>query len=204
MPMLWMAAGPGAITDHDAAGGPDTSTGDDTNCTAPIPACPELFSPHPYKIPAVVTPSEWEDPAATADHDTGTPVSTGTGIIEELKLLMPSWPKEFPPQPDMVEPDEGMDIPRESDRPAVTAVHDAPPKTATGELTLVKLLVPSWPEVLRPHPYAAPVVVIPSECCCPADTRVQLAPAGPETSTGDETDVNERIPTSPDVLVPQP
>ena len=103
----------------------------------------------------------------------------------------------------MVAPDAA--IPRESDIPAVTAVHDVVPETATGELTLVRLALPSWPEVLRPHPYAAPVVVIPREKYAPPATAVQLAPGGPETNTGDKIFAdNEFMPACPDVFCPHP
>lgn len=91
-------------------------------------------------------------------------------------------------------------IPCEKLVPAEMLVQLAPagPDTNTGDDTVTVDRFPSAPAALYPQAYNCPVVVMPSACSAPDDTVVHDAPAGPDTSTGDETGVTvEKLPTCP-------
>jgi len=70
---------PALIADHDAPAGPETNTGNDVDSKELFPTCPDVFCPHPYKLPTEVIPSECDAPAAIAVHDAPAGPATNTG-----------------------------------------------------------------------------------------------------------------------------
>ena len=56
--------------------------------------------------------------------------------------------------------------------------------------------------MFNPHAYSRPAEEIATLKPIPVDTENQLAPAGPDTNTGDETLTNELVPKAPVVLSP--
>ena len=91
---------PALIADHDAPGGPETNTGDKIFADNEfMPACPDVFDPHPYKRPAEVIPSECDAPAAIAVHEAPAGPDTNTADDTVVVELVPNCPAEFKPHP---------------------------------------------------------------------------------------------------------
>ena len=168
-----------------------------------MPVCPEVPKPQPYNSSVFTIPIENDDPAAIADQDAPVGPETNTGELVDSTVLFPTCPDELRPHPYSM---PVVVMASECAPPAATDVQDvaAGPDTSTGEDTVVKEPIPTCPDVLRPHPYSRPAVVMASECAAPAAITAHDVPAGPETSTGDDTVTTEFMPTCPDVFCPHP
>jgi len=79
----------------------------------------------------------------------------------------------------------------------------AGPDTKTGDDTAVRELVPSCPAEFKPHAHKVPSDLMATVWDAPTPTAVQLAPAGPDTKTGDDTLVVELVPSCPAEFNPQ-
>jgi hypothetical protein len=90
--------------------------------------------------------------------------------------------------------------PQECCPPALSPAKVSPPDTGTGIELLFVVPLPSWPHLLNPQQYAAPLVVSP-QVLWVALIALKLRP--PDTGTGVAASVVVPLPRRPYALLPQ-